>query len=33
MGFLDFLSPKKKREEQKQKLIEETNAFLECFSC
>ena len=28
MGFLDFLSPKKKREEQKQKLIEETNAFL-----
>jgi len=28
MGFLDFLSPKKKREEQKQKLIEETNNFL-----
>jgi len=28
MGFLDFLSPKKKREEQKRKLIEETNNFL-----
>jgi len=28
MGLLDFLSPKRKREEQKQKLIEETNAFL-----
>jgi hypothetical protein len=28
MGFLNFLSPKKKREEKKQKLIEATNVFL-----
>jgi len=28
MGFLDFLSPKKKREELKQKLINEANAFV-----